>query len=62
MTNKLEEIKEYDKKFKLSSSIKVDAYCMNISESQLIIHIEDAHIAEDDIIIIETQSKGKFIF
>ena len=33
MTNKLEDIKDYDKKFKNSTSIKVDAYCMNIAES-----------------------------
>ena len=33
LTNKLEDMKDYDKKFKNATAIKVDGYCMNIHES-----------------------------
>lgn len=64
MNNDIDEILQYDSKFKNASQIKVDAYPMNIRKEQGEVNIEDSKIAEDDILMIETPKdyKTKFIF
>ena len=54
LTNKLEEILEIDKKFKNSSVVKINATLLNFNEEDKKRHIEDANIADEDIIIAET--------
>ena len=54
LTNKLEEILEIDKKFKNSSVVKINATLLNFNEEDKKRHIDDANIADEDIIIAET--------
>ena len=53
LTNNIEEIESYDNKYKNYSEVKVDAQILNKNESQNKNKLEDANIAEDDILIIE---------
>lgn len=59
VTNNLEEISNYDKKYKNSSIVKVDAMPLNVAEGSLKEFIEDANIADDDIILVEVQKPTK---
>ena len=54
LTNNQKEIEEYDKKYKNNfTSIKIDALLLNLNEKNNAEYIEDANIADDDILIVE---------
>jgi maltose-binding protein MalE len=54
LTNNMDDIMEVDKKFKNSTSIKVNATILNLTDSELKKFIEEINIADEDIIIVET--------
>lgn len=63
LTNQLEEIKEYDKKYKNFTSAKIDAVCLNVNEAEKNKLIEDMSVAEEDFIIVELpKNNNTFIF
>ena len=66
LTNKLEEINEYEKKLKNSSVVKVDAVCLNLmpDADKTLKYVEDLPIAEGEleIILVELPINKKFIF
>ena len=62
MLNSIDDILGYDKKFKNSSAIKVDAFPLNIREEQKQVILEEANIADEDILIVETEKNKNFIF
>jgi hypothetical protein len=55
LTNNIEEIIELDKKVKNYTAVKIDALPLNITEESKGQLIEDADIADDDILIIEKE-------
>jgi ubiquitin C-terminal hydrolase len=57
-TNNLEEINDYDKKYKNYTSIKVDAVLLN-GDNRLKTKVEDANLAEEDIIMVELIKPNK---
>lgn len=60
LINNVEEIqKNVDKKYKNYTHVKIDATPLNISETDKNKTIEDANIADDDIIVVETQKPNK---
>jgi hypothetical protein len=60
LTNNIEDIQQnVDKKFKNYTHVKIDATPLNITEEDKNKPIEDANIADDDIIIVETQKANK---
>jgi hypothetical protein len=56
LTNSMDELQSIDKKYKNSSQIKIDALLLNQTTTT---KIEEANIAEDDIIVVEVQVSGK---
>jgi hypothetical protein len=50
----MEDVLEMDKKFKYVTSFKIDALILNISEEDKKRTVEEANIADEDILIIET--------
>jgi hypothetical protein len=54
LSNSMEDVLEMDKKFKYVTSFKIDALILNISEEDKKRTVEEANIADEDILIIET--------
>jgi hypothetical protein len=54
LTNNMDDIMEVDKKFKNSTSIKVNAVILNLTENDLKKFIEEVNIADEDIMLVET--------
>ena len=63
LTNNVDEIKtNVDKKYKNYTAVKIDANPLNISEEDKNKTIEDANIADDDIVIVESIKNKQWIF
>lgn len=60
LINNVEEIQQnVDKKYKNYTHVKIDAVPLNITETDKNKAIEDANIADDDIVIVEIQKSNK---
>jgi hypothetical protein len=55
----MEDITAYEKKYKNYTHVKIDATPLNCNEELKKLKLEDANIADDDIIIVEMVKADK---